>query len=113
MSSEDKKLQNWLSAAHVDEHPQSFHEAWARAAETPPPRYDRLAVRLGAALACVVIGVVITMSLHNRPIEYAGTNWVAPTDFLLEVPRSDWMTTTPILYEPLDVSLDVEGKDEP
>ena len=112
MSSEDKKLQNWMSAAHVDERPLEFQETWARAADTPAPPYNRLIVRLAAAAACVVVGVVITVSVQNRPVEYAGSDWIAPTDFLLDVPTSDWMSSTPTLYEPVELRLDFE-EDQP
>ena len=69
-----------------------------------PGRKHRLAWRLIAATAALLLAVIMTITIRSRPTRFSDSDravvrsvaeWHPPTDFLLRTPGSEMLTTTP------------------
>jgi len=102
MSSEDDEARLRAALAEAHRHDAevtpSFARAW-RGARTPSRRGPRWLV-LSAAVAAVAVALVVWRNQAPAPPGIslpAGTQWVGPTDFLLQTPDLITLRTAPTL----------------
>lgn len=98
----DDKLRALIEAAHAAEPAPTFASVWARAARASQPASPRRVLGWATALlaAAAVAVVVVSRPRPDAPIAYSGTDWEAPTDFLLETPGMSVLTDLPNLKAP-------------
>ena len=96
----DEKLRVALQTAHHDERPPVFDALMARQATVPARR--RWALASSTALATVAACALVIWNVRDAcpgaaptTVAYSFGNWQAPTDFLLETPGRDLLSTVP------------------
>jgi len=84
----------------------SFHVVRAAARSAPGPHWSRSPIL--AVTAVVLLAVTAFVILRPRGpraplVSLATTRWQSPTDFLLQVPGAEYLTTVPKLTYRIDI----------
>jgi hypothetical protein len=95
----DEKLRAALQTAHQDEQPPAFG---ALIASPTAPVRRRWALASSTALAAAATCALVIWNVRDAcpgqapaTVAYSFSNWQAPTDFLLETPGRDLLSTVP------------------
>lgn len=97
---DDERIAAALQSVHRDEQPPAFADLIVRPATVPARR--RWALASSTALATVAACALVIWNVRDAcpgaapaSVAYSFGNWQAPTDFLLETPGRDLLSTVP------------------
>ena len=101
--------------AHAGES-SSFESVWAAAArETTPAGAGWRQWTAAVSIAAVALIVVVSADLMRNggeDLAYAGSQWTAPTDFLLNTPGLEVLHSAPTFYSPIEISTQIQEEVE-